>query len=86
MQCIKTGAHIFLHQYNVFAICDAFEMNGVHLFRIAETSPEPFSPALHFDVWEVVQWFEKNRSDGGSSTLIASSVLNHGYVGKHVKA
>jgi len=88
MQCIKTGAHIYIAQYGEFAICDVFELNGVSLFRIAGTSREPMRDVIHFNVVDVAQWFDRNDTGhfGRSSTMISACAANFGYDGKAVQA
>jgi len=86
MQCIKTGAHIYIAQYGEFAICDVFELQGVNLFRIAGTSREPMRDVIHFNVVDVAQWFDREATDGRDSTMISACAANFGYDGKAVNA
>lgn len=88
MQCVKTGAHIRLEQYGLWALCDAFKMDEVYLFRVVAVSFEgPFRDVKHYSVGDVAQWFDKNR-EGHVSTVIASglcsNVIDYGYEGKAI--
>ena len=86
MQCIKTGAHIYIAQYGEFAICDVLELKGVNLFRIAGTSREPMRDVIHFNVVDVAQWFDREATDGRGSTMTSACAENFGYDGKAVQA
>jgi len=80
MQCTKTGCHIYIEQCNCYAYGDAFEGNGVALFRIVQIEFEPISSVLHYRVGDFDQWFDRDRK-GVASTLISSSFENLGYGG-----
>tara|TARA_R110000782_G_C14819205_1_gene413795 strand:- start:12860 stop:13132 length:273 start_codon:yes stop_codon:yes gene_type:complete len=84
MKCIKTGCHLFLANYGEFLRGDAFEGEGVLLFRISDRSRKPLDTNLHFTVKHESIWFDK---DDARSTLLAyeRNVRNHGYQGKLIK-
>lgn len=95
MSCTKTGAHIFLWQYGIYAYCDAFEIAGnwddtkgsgdVAYFRIVATSydgPIDGLDNLHYIVREIENWWK----DDPVSTLItkAAGFENLGYEGQSI--
>jgi hypothetical protein len=80
MQCIKTGAQIYLEEYGEYAICDTFEDKGVFLFRIVDTSNEPMRAYLHSIVLKVDNWFGRGQDLVG--TLISTMVRDFGPEGK----
>lgn len=99
MQCIKTGCHAYLEEYNEFIYGDAFELTvsggpgsleQVYLFRVCERSHSPINqsmlhPRYHFRIHAVEHWFDDQRtSQDINSTLIAISVDNFGYEGKEL--
>ena len=85
MTCTKTGCHIKIAEYNEFAYGDAFEVNGVAIFRIVDRSHSgPMLSAIHYTVHRVDEWFDKDNPTANNSTLITGSFENHGYEGKAV--
>lgn len=83
MQCVKTGCHIFLEEYQKYAVGDAYEvLPGLFIFRLCEDGFKPLRDHLHFTVRAVVHWFDDYKtSPSSNSTLIATSVVDHGYEG-----
>jgi hypothetical protein len=83
MTCIKTGCHIYIEQYGEFARGDAHAYNGMFVFRLVEISHEPLAPTMHFQIRDVVEWFDRFAMErhGTSSTLLAFDVENFGYDG-----
>ena len=82
MPCEKTGAHIHLPQYGLFAVCDAFQLSPdrVYCFRVAGTSSLPMRDILHYTVYDVMQWFDRDSSN--YSTVLSSSSTYYGYEGR----
>lgn len=91
MTCTRTGAHIFLWEYGVYAYGDAFEIRpdfdeadlfAVAYFRIVSYDYEPVygMTYLHYIVREIESWWK----DEPTSTLItkAGGFENLGYEGK----
>lgn len=96
MTCTKTGAHIYIEQYDEYAYCDAFELEldapgigainvaKVAYFRVVEVSfGKPLYPNLHYKVWNVADWFDRERT-GLVSTLISDNFTNLGYEGRPI--
>ena len=69
MTCMKTGAIIFIDTENAYFRCDAFEIYGVHYFRVTEASinrgVSPETPYASLKDYE--NWFDRNHP---VSTLI----------------
>ena len=83
MNCQKTGAHIYIHQYGMFAICDVFIVKEVFIFRIAATSMETIrGDIIHYEVLTIEEWFDRKVNNDDNSTLISCAALYHGYEGK----
>ncbi len=94
MECIKTGCHIFLEEYQEYAYGDAFELaldindgeyeEKVLFFRLCARSRKPIRPIEHFIVRRIAQWWDADKTSMmQNSTLIASAAncKNHGYEG-----
>lgn len=90
MTCTKTGAHIFIEQYDEYAYCDAFEIETgdgtpfhapICYFRIVEVSRLALRSQLHYTVVNVVDWFDRDALHY-AQTLISDNCINHGYEGK----
>lgn len=91
-ECIKTGCHILLVEYDEYAYGDAFQMvvdggpgnlSFVYFFRLCERSHKPIRDVLHFTVHEITHWFDdEHTGQAQNSTLIAESVTNLGYDGE----
>lgn len=81
MQCTKTGCHVYDMSHNQYFWGDAFECNGVALFRTVSKSFKPFAPVIHF----TVSHFDLSFKDD-VSTMVATVYTNHGYDGVAVKA
>jgi hypothetical protein len=90
MQCIKTGCHVWLDEYDEWAYGDAFQSDevmgsSVFVFRIVSMSFNPIAPKKHFTILKIDHLFR----DGTSSktlicphtTTISETVINHGYDG-----
>lgn len=93
IKCIKTGALICVEEHKEFAYGDAFELEidggpgsliQVYFFRLVARSYEPINGGLlHFTVHSIDQWWDDNKTSmEHTSTLVATSVTNHGYQGK----
>lgn len=82
MSCIKTGAQIYIVPFGVWCICDAFEVADAIYFRIAGESDVPERDALHFEVGNYENWWDRH-AEGRCSTMICntSEVVSHGYDG-----
>jgi len=84
MSCIRTGFHAHLEPHGMWAYGDAFELCGVHWFRICEVSMQPLSPVKHFTIRDWAVWHDENKtSQAQNSTMICDpfSIENHGYEG-----
>lgn len=84
MTCTKTGCHIFIPQYQLYAYGDAFELNSVACFRLVQNSRLPLSSHLHYTVITADSWFDKEQQRSPISTLISLNFTNHGYEGKPI--
>lgn len=83
MQCIKTGAHIYITQYGEYAVCDVHQTaKGTWVLRIAGTSRSPMRDRLNGHVFEVEGWFDRNNERYASSTLLADNIHDFSYVGE----
>lgn len=91
MQCVKTGAQIYLTEFGEYAIADAFQLDldggpgnlvTVYAFEIVTNSRDNTPPRdkLHYTIHSVDHWFGENTRP--VSTLVATSVTDHGYEGK----
>lgn len=69
MSCLKTGAHIKLIPYKMWAVCDAFAEEGVFIFRISWVANAPLRDRKHFTVLDWTNWFDQNTDH--VSTMIA---------------
>lgn len=78
MTCMKTGCHAYVTQYGEYIYGDAHEYNGVWLFRIVVHDLTPRSGPIHFTIHEVADWWDRGLH---VSSLIATSITNHGYDG-----
>lgn len=88
MTCIKTGCHVWLEPHQQWAYGDAFEMFGVHFFRLCEKrfhrDGGPILPTKHFTVTDWALWFDEDKtSQDHNSVMVCDpfSVTNHGYDG-----
>lgn len=84
MTCIKTGAHILAVPHHVYALGDAYELEGVTYFRLCATSDKPIRNTLHFLVDNWQDWFGRfSTTYENQSVLICNSadVKNLGYDG-----
>lgn len=80
MICVKTGAMIWIDQYNVAARCDAYEGKDCMIFRIVKGTVTFDKPEIvNYIVYEVGLWFDKDTNK--ISTLISSATRNLGYEG-----
>jgi|DEB0MinimDraft_12_1074336.scaffolds.fasta_scaffold07182_6 hypothetical protein len=81
MKCTKTGCHIFISDYDEWAYGDAFEGNGLALFRLVVTDRKPLRDVVHYTVFTCDVWFERDNPEQPTSTLISANFINHGYKG-----
>ena len=77
MTCIKTGAHVFLEEYDEWAYGDMHIVGSVYVFRVAQVEFGPIYSVMHFTVHSIANWFK----DQPYGTIIATSVTDHGYDG-----
>ncbi len=77
MQCIKTGCFVYIEPYGSWAYGDAFECNGVYLFRLNASVLRP-NPKRHFTIHRADMWFDMDVPDS-ISTLVTTEAENHGY-------
>lgn len=82
IQCIKTGAQIFLEEYGTWVYGDAFEADDFFIFRVGSQSFTPEASRKHFQINLIAHWFDQDV-DGRYGTLIAyaQNVTNLGYDG-----
>lgn len=75
----KTGAQIWLEEYQAWAICDAFKLHeGQYLFRIAGVSHGArLRQRNHYIVGRIEHWWQ----DHPIQTMIATEVEYLGYDG-----
>ncbi len=84
MTCEKTGAGIYLHEYNVWAHCDAHSFGHARVFRIVAADFIPLKTALeegrvlHYDVYGVAEWWDKDKP---VQTLVSMAWHYHGMSG-----
>lgn len=84
MTCIKTGFHAFFEPYREYLYGDAYEVDGVFVFRVCARSFEPSRSVKHFDILGYANWFDKDETSmERNSTMICSlpHVINLGYEG-----
>lgn len=84
MSCVKTGCHVFLEPYRMWALGDAFELYGVTYFRFSVLSYNRIRDVKHFTVHDWEHWFDEDKTTtDGISTMICSpfAVINHGHEG-----
>lgn len=83
MTCVKTGCHIYIIPYGLFAYGDAHQVGvgGDFFFRLVDTDTGPLNPFLHYEVNEYDSWWDKNKA---VSTLVAArlNVISYGYEGR----
>lgn len=81
MACIRTGALIYVAPHNLWAVCDAFEVDGVHYFHIAgKPRLEPLRDKCHF----ILQNWHSHFEFAEGSVMICAfddGVRNLGYEG-----
>ena len=84
MECKKTGAHIYLEQHGMWAVCDAFLLGvdirteePIWLFRIVGTRFKPMRDVRHFTVHDTTMWF----LDNPVQTITTAKATYHGYEG-----
>lgn len=78
MTCIKTGAHVYLEQYNEWAYGDVHLFGTAHILRVAQIEiAQPIYSHKHFTFHDVsVKWNDKPYG-----TIVSLSATNHGYEG-----
>lgn len=84
MTCVRTGCHIYLDHYGLFAYGDAHEVGGAFFFRLVKTSSQPIHSKLHYELANHDSWWDTTAH---TSTLVAdaSFVLSYGYDGTSVE-
>lgn len=94
-ECIKTGCHVFLHEYGLWARGDAYAMrvridnawDVVHFFRISGTDHRPMQDVMHFSIHEIEHDFDRPTTKPPFKqpwTIIARRCHNYGYDGVSV--
>lgn len=87
IQCVKTGAVVWLEEYQEWAYGDAFEGDDFFVFRLCQRGFAPVRSRKHFTVHQIAHWWDADRtSTETNSTLIAYAqhVENHGYEGEEL--
>lgn len=87
MTCIKTGAHVYLEQYNEWAYGDMHEFEhvdregcsciSVYILRVAQREFQPIIPVKHFTFLTI----EGDWQDKPYGTILSLAAINHGYEG-----
>ena len=76
MNCIKTGAVVYISDYKSRYICDAFQSENLLIFRIAKRIPQERSHhhPVDYEVSQHVAFYDKDvLSETQNATLIAKS-------------
>lgn len=89
MPCVKTGCHIYIIPYGVFAYGDAHKVDEVYFFRLAQASHKPLHDVLHFELNNYDSWWDAKSTKEFRppvSTLAASGsdVISWGYEGRDI--
>jgi len=81
MTCVKTGCHIYIIPYGIFAYGDAHEVGGAFFFRLVQYSDKPLFTKLHYEVNNYDSCWDRHAQ---VSTLVARSedVIFQGYDGR----
>lgn len=91
-ECIKTGCHVYLTEYGLWARGDAYQMrveidgawDWVLFFRLSGTDNRPMQDVYHFTITTIEHDFDRPTTKSPFKqpwTVIARHVLNHGYEG-----
>lgn len=83
MQCVKTGAHVYLASHGEWLYGDVFMTSKSDLvMRVCERRHKPLINVKHFTVMGYDVWFDETQTSGGqNSTLVAEGFIDHGYTG-----
>jgi hypothetical protein len=91
-ECLKTGCHVYLAEYGIWARGDAFTFDvqagivnerliPVYFFRFTHVSPKPIEVVQHFTIHEIEHEFDINKGPHQPWTVIAKRTVYHGYDG-----
>jgi len=63
MTCVKTGCHIYIIHYGLYAYGDAHQVGegGPYFFRLFEESDMPISDRLHYEVDNHDSWWNRTK-------------------------
>lgn len=88
MTVTKTGCHIWIEPYKLWARGDAHQYGSVFVFRLVDNDHDPFEDVMHYSVKDFEEWFDRSNSDRrkGCSTLVVRSidVEDHGWEGQSI--
>lgn len=77
--CIKTGCHIFVRHYGLYAYGDAFKYGNTYLFRIVHLG-EPAAPVIHFTIDNHADRFDVEKPVE-TWVVEGKDCIDHGYDG-----
>lgn len=79
MECIKTGAHVYLGEYSEYVYGDVYAIGDCYVVRAVERSYEALGPMLHFTFNRTGRIWK----DGSVMTVCAVQTgnIDHGYEG-----
>ncbi len=84
--CVKTGCHVFLHEYREWIYGDAFHFNGTLIIRVCARHHDPVMEKVHFNIFRISHWFDQgSTSVEKNSTLVTQNFNWHGYEGEDFK-
>ena len=82
MQCVKTGAHVFLEEYGSWVYGDAFQYGGALFVNAVYAGHDPARPVKHYTAHRIDHWFNESRtSEAAPSVLVVAGWSDHGYDG-----
>lgn len=84
MECIKTGATVYLSEYKTFHRADVYQFRDSKILRInAKQMPQIYpSDPIHMHVKEIEHWFDETSSAG---TMFVKDAVYYGYDGVECK-
>ena len=82
-ECVKTGAHIWLDQYSMWAMTDMFRLDEVFFFKIISPlhiSPTKLASRVHYAVYSCAQpWAVSPITEQNPGVIIAHRLQVHQY-------
>ena len=77
MPCIKTGAHVYLEEYDEYAYGDMHLIAGNYVFRTVQVDRLHLRELLHYKIRMIAAFWR----DVPVGTIIATAVVDYGYDG-----